>query len=241
MTSGVLRDDSSWQERVDIYHRAMADWRNFQLALKYCVDHDDAEEGHAPGERDAHRLAGGGRSGRLRLAGPVPAQLGAGPARHAVAGAGRAVRDRVRAAGLRGRPQARAGRPGAGAARRRVQSGRSAAHSGPDRPGGRPRRRGARLYRYGGDRGPGRWPTGGKRASPSPCGPPRSWSRAIWPRPSSSTSRRWKRSAKAGAGASRTCGTDWAAWPASAATRPRPPGTTRTRWCFTARLAPARR
>jgi predicted ATPase/DNA-binding NarL/FixJ family response regulator len=45
MASGVHRDDSSWQERVDTYHRAMADWRNFQLALKYCADHDDAEEG----------------------------------------------------------------------------------------------------------------------------------------------------------------------------------------------------
>src|SRR5712691_40290 len=45
MKSGVLRDDSSWQERVDTYHRAMADWRNFQLALKYCADHDDAEQG----------------------------------------------------------------------------------------------------------------------------------------------------------------------------------------------------
>jgi ATP/maltotriose-dependent transcriptional regulator MalT len=45
VTSGVVRDESSWQERVDIYHRAMADWRNCQLALKYCVDHDDAEKG----------------------------------------------------------------------------------------------------------------------------------------------------------------------------------------------------
>jgi predicted ATPase/DNA-binding CsgD family transcriptional regulator len=43
--SGIVRDDSSWQERVDIYHRAMADWRNCQLALNYCVDHDDAEKG----------------------------------------------------------------------------------------------------------------------------------------------------------------------------------------------------
>jgi predicted ATPase/DNA-binding CsgD family transcriptional regulator len=45
VTSGVVRDESSWQERIDIYHRAMADWRNCQLALKYCVDHDDAEKG----------------------------------------------------------------------------------------------------------------------------------------------------------------------------------------------------
>jgi predicted ATPase/DNA-binding CsgD family transcriptional regulator len=45
VNSGILREDSSWLERVDIYHRAMADWRNFQLALKYCADHDDAEKG----------------------------------------------------------------------------------------------------------------------------------------------------------------------------------------------------
>src|SRR6185437_3637254 len=45
VSSGIRREESSWQERVDTYHRGMADWRNFQLALKYCADHDDAEKG----------------------------------------------------------------------------------------------------------------------------------------------------------------------------------------------------
>jgi predicted ATPase/DNA-binding CsgD family transcriptional regulator len=46
MVSNILiRDDPSWQERVDNYHRAMADWANFNLALGYCADHGDVEKG----------------------------------------------------------------------------------------------------------------------------------------------------------------------------------------------------
>jgi predicted ATPase/DNA-binding CsgD family transcriptional regulator len=43
--SALLPDSPSWQERVDAYHRAMADWTNCLQALEYCADHDDVEEG----------------------------------------------------------------------------------------------------------------------------------------------------------------------------------------------------
>jgi ATP/maltotriose-dependent transcriptional regulator MalT len=43
--SAVLADEPSWQERVDAYRVALADWTNFQLALEHCAEHDDAESG----------------------------------------------------------------------------------------------------------------------------------------------------------------------------------------------------
>jgi predicted ATPase/DNA-binding CsgD family transcriptional regulator len=43
--SAVLRDDVSWSQRVRTYRRATVDMTNFHLALEYCADHDDAEQG----------------------------------------------------------------------------------------------------------------------------------------------------------------------------------------------------
>lgn len=43
--SALLRDDPSWQERVDAYHQAMTDWTNYLLALEYCAEVGDVEEG----------------------------------------------------------------------------------------------------------------------------------------------------------------------------------------------------
>jgi predicted ATPase/DNA-binding NarL/FixJ family response regulator len=43
--SALLHDDPSWQERVDAYHQAMTDWANCLLALEYCAEHGDAEQG----------------------------------------------------------------------------------------------------------------------------------------------------------------------------------------------------
>ncbi len=43
--SAVVPDEASWQERVDTYQRAMADWANFQLALAYCAERGAAEHG----------------------------------------------------------------------------------------------------------------------------------------------------------------------------------------------------
>jgi predicted ATPase/DNA-binding CsgD family transcriptional regulator len=43
--SAVLREDVPWTERVRAYRRAMADFANFGLALDYCAEQDDAEQG----------------------------------------------------------------------------------------------------------------------------------------------------------------------------------------------------
>jgi predicted ATPase/DNA-binding CsgD family transcriptional regulator len=43
--SAVLRDDVPWIERVRIYRQATADFTNFRLALEYCAERDDAEQG----------------------------------------------------------------------------------------------------------------------------------------------------------------------------------------------------
>ncbi len=43
--SAVLRDDVPWAERVSTYRRAMTDLTNFRLALEYCDEGDDAEQG----------------------------------------------------------------------------------------------------------------------------------------------------------------------------------------------------
>ncbi len=41
----IVPDQASWQERVDSYHGAMADWANFELALTYYAERRDAERG----------------------------------------------------------------------------------------------------------------------------------------------------------------------------------------------------
>jgi len=43
--SALMPEDPSWQERVEAYHQAMTDWANCLLALEYCAEHGDAEEG----------------------------------------------------------------------------------------------------------------------------------------------------------------------------------------------------
>jgi len=43
--SALMPPDPSWQERVDAYHQAMTDWTNYLLALEYCAEHGDAEDG----------------------------------------------------------------------------------------------------------------------------------------------------------------------------------------------------
>ncbi len=43
--SALLRDDVPWPERVRTYRRAMADFANFRLALDYCAEQGDAEQG----------------------------------------------------------------------------------------------------------------------------------------------------------------------------------------------------
>jgi predicted ATPase/DNA-binding NarL/FixJ family response regulator/Tfp pilus assembly protein PilF len=43
--SAVLRDDVPWAERVRTYRQATADFTNFRLALDYCAERDDAEQG----------------------------------------------------------------------------------------------------------------------------------------------------------------------------------------------------
>lgn len=43
--SALLLADPSWQERVAAYRQVVTDWTNCLLALEYCADHGDAEEG----------------------------------------------------------------------------------------------------------------------------------------------------------------------------------------------------
>jgi predicted ATPase/DNA-binding CsgD family transcriptional regulator len=43
--SALLRDGLSWPERVRAYRRSMANWTNCYLALEYCAERDDAEQG----------------------------------------------------------------------------------------------------------------------------------------------------------------------------------------------------
>ena len=43
--SALVHEDPSWQQRVDAYHQVMTDWTNCLLALEYCAEHGDAEEG----------------------------------------------------------------------------------------------------------------------------------------------------------------------------------------------------
>ncbi len=49
-----VRGDPPWPERVAMYHRALAERANFQLALGYCVQQGEAE----PGLRICHGLSG---------------------------------------------------------------------------------------------------------------------------------------------------------------------------------------
>src|SRR5215475_1537794 len=49
-----VRGDPTWPERVAMFHRVRADRANFNLALAFCVQHGDAEEGL----RLAHALSG---------------------------------------------------------------------------------------------------------------------------------------------------------------------------------------
>ncbi|HEX9033675.1 MAG TPA: tetratricopeptide repeat protein [Streptosporangiaceae bacterium] len=44
-SQAFVRGEPSWPERVAMYHRVRADRANLQLALAYCVQHGDAEEG----------------------------------------------------------------------------------------------------------------------------------------------------------------------------------------------------
>ncbi len=80
--TAVVPDEASWQERVDTYQRALADWANFQLALAYCAERGAAEHGL----RLCHAMAiswllSGDQSGAawldrfLASAVPVPAAL----------------------------------------------------------------------------------------------------------------------------------------------------------------------
>jgi predicted ATPase/DNA-binding CsgD family transcriptional regulator len=49
-----VRGDPPWPERVEMYHRVLAERANFHLALAYCVQHRDAEAGL----RLCHALSG---------------------------------------------------------------------------------------------------------------------------------------------------------------------------------------
>ncbi len=49
-----VRGDPPWSERVDMYHRVLAERANFRLALGFCVQHGDAEAGL----RLCHALSG---------------------------------------------------------------------------------------------------------------------------------------------------------------------------------------
>ncbi|HET9894824.1 MAG TPA: LuxR C-terminal-related transcriptional regulator [Streptosporangiaceae bacterium] len=45
VSTALVPDEPSWQERVDSYHRALAEWANCQLALAYCAERGDTEHG----------------------------------------------------------------------------------------------------------------------------------------------------------------------------------------------------